>query len=106
MLGKECEPRLGALALGDVHQRQQHCRLVVVDQLARIDRKIDQRSVRLDMLPRPRSLLVARSIAGPWQFTVEGLQMADGELFKILTAVAVMLDRGGVDADDALIIER
>ena len=54
MLRHEGEPRLGALALGDVHQRQQHGRLVVMDELARIDREIDQRAVGLDMLPGAR----------------------------------------------------
>ncbi len=33
VLGHEGEPRLGALALGDVHQRQQHRGLVVIDQM-------------------------------------------------------------------------
>ncbi|KTT92351.1 hypothetical protein NS44R_14625, partial [Mammaliicoccus sciuri] len=35
VLGHEGQPRLGALALGDVHQREQHRRLVAVHQLAR-----------------------------------------------------------------------
>ena len=51
MLGHEGQPRLGALAFGDVHQRQQDGRPVAVNELARIDRQIDQRAVGPDMLP-------------------------------------------------------
>jgi aspartate-semialdehyde dehydrogenase len=34
MLGHESQPRFGALALGGVHQREQHRRLVAIDELA------------------------------------------------------------------------
>ena len=60
VLRHEGEPRLGLLALGDVHQRQQHRRPAVMHELARIDRDVDQRAVGLDMLPGARRLLVAR----------------------------------------------
>ncbi len=106
MLGHEGEPRLGALALGDVHQRQQHGGLLAMDELARIDREIDQRAVGADMLPGARRLLVAGGFAEPGQLAVEGLQAADGELFEFGAAVAVMLDRGVVDAEDAFAVER
>src|ERR1700733_9289491 len=45
VLRHEGEPRFGALALGDVHQRQQHRGLVAIHQVARIDRQIDQCAV-------------------------------------------------------------
>ena len=106
MLGHEGQPRLGALAFGDVHQRQQHGRLVAIDELARIDRQIDQGAVGPDMLPGPRRLLVAAAIAGPRQFGVEGLQAADRQLFEFGAAVAIVLDRGIVDAENAFAIER
>ena len=106
MLGHEGQPRLGALALGDVHQRQQHGRLVAIDQLARIDRQIDQRAVGPDMLPGPGGLFVAAAIARPRQFGIEGLQAADRQLLEFGAAVAVMLDRGIVDAEDAFAVER
>jgi hypothetical protein len=106
MLGEESQSRLGALAFGDVHQRQQHRRLLVIDQVARIDCQIDQRAVGADVLPGARRLFVARPVAGPWRLGVEGLQVADGELFEFDAAIAVMLDRGVVDAEDALVIER
>ena len=106
MLGHEGEPGLGALALGDIHQRQQHRGLVVVDQLARIDRQIDQRAVGPDMLPGPRGLFVAGAVASPWQFGFEGLDAADGQLLEFGAAIAVMLDGGVVDAEDALVVQR
>ena len=106
MLGHEGEPRLGALALGDIHQRQQHRGLVVIDQLARIDRQIDQRAVGPDMLPGARGLFVAGAVAAPWQFGFEGLDAADRQLLEFGAAVAVMLDGGVVDAEDALVIQR
>ena len=62
MLGHEGKPRLGALALGDVHQREQHRRLFAVEQFTGIDRKIDQRTVGADMLPGTRRLLVAARV--------------------------------------------
>ncbi len=106
VLGHEGEPRLGALALGDVHQRQQYRRLIAMDELARIDRQIDQRAVGPDMLPGSRRLLVAGMVAGPRQFAVEGLQVADRQPLEFGTAVAVMLDGGIVDAEDAFAIQR
>ena len=103
MLGHEGQPRLGALAFGDVHQRQQHRRPVAVNQLARIDRQIDQRAVGPDMLPgrAPRAL-----VAGPWQFGVECLQAADRQLLEFAAAVAIMLDRGVVDGENVFVIQR
>ena len=106
VLGHEGKPRLGALALGDVHQRQQHRGLVVIDQMARIDRQIDQRAVGPDMLPGARRLFVAGAIAGPGRFGFEGLDAADGQLLEFGAAIAVMLDRGIVDAEDALVVQR
>ena len=106
MLGHEGEPRLGALALGDVHQRQQHRGPVAIDQMARIDRQIDQRSVGPHMLPGPRGLLVAGAVAGPGRLGFEGLDAADGQLLEFGAAIAVMLDRGVVDAEDALVVQR
>ena len=106
MLGHEGEPGLGALALGDIHQRQQHRGLIVIDQLARIDRKVDQRTVGPDMLPGPRGLFVAGAVACPWQFGFESLDAADGQLLEFGAAVAVMLDGGVVDAENALVVQR
>ena len=106
VLRHEGEPRLGTLALGDIHQRQQHCGLVVMDQLTRIDRQIDQRAVGPDMLPGPGRLLVAGAVASPRQFGFEGLDAADGQLLEFVAAVAVMLDGGVIDAEDALIVQR
>jgi hypothetical protein len=59
MLRHEGEPRLGAFALGDVHQRQQHRGPLGIGQFAGIDRKIDQRAVGLDVLPGAPGLLLA-----------------------------------------------
>jgi hypothetical protein len=59
MLRHEGEPRLGAFALGDIHQRQQYRRPVAIDQVTRIDRQIDQRSVGPHMLPGTGRLFVA-----------------------------------------------
>ncbi len=106
VLGHEGEPGLGALALGDVHQRQQHCGLVVIDQLARIDRQINQRAVGAHMLPGARRQFVAAAVAGPGQLGFEGLDAADGQLLEFGAAIAVMLDRGIVDAKDALVVQR
>src|SRR6202022_3468170 len=106
VLSHEGEPRLGALALGDIHQRQQHRGLVAIDQLARIDREIDQRSVGPDVLPGSGRLFVAGAVTGPRQFGFEGLDAADGELLELGAAIAVMLDRGIVDAQDALVVQR
>ena len=106
VLGHEGEPRLGALALGDVHQRQQHRGLVAIDQMARIDRQIDQRAVGPDVLPGARRQFVAGAVAGPGRFGFEGLDAADGQLLELGTAIAVMLDRGVVDAEDALVVQR
>ncbi len=106
MLGHEGEPRLGALALGDVHQRQQHRGLVGIDQLAGIDRQIDQRAVGPDMFPGARRLFVAGAVAGPRRLGFEGLDAADGQLLEFGAAIAVMRNRGVVDAEDAFIVER
>ena len=106
MLRHEGKPRLGALALGDIHQRQQHRGLVVVDQLARIDRQIDQGAVGPDMLPGTRGLFVAGTVATPWQLGFEGLDAADGQFLEFGAAIAVMFDGGVVDAENALVVER
>src|SRR3954471_11867769 len=102
MLGHESQPRLGALAFGGVHQRQQDRRPIAVDELARIDRQIDQRAVGTDMLPGARRAVVA----GPWQFGAEGLQAADRQLLEFAATVAVVLDRRIVDGENTLIAER
>ena len=106
MLSHEGKPRLGALALGDVHQRQQHRRPIAIDELPRIDGEIDQRAVGPDVLPGPPGLLVTGTIAGPWQFGIEGLQTANRQLLEFRAAVAVMRNGGVVDAEDQLAIQR
>jgi len=106
MLGHEGQPRLGALALGDVEQGQQDRGFAVVNELARIDRKVDQGAVGPDMLPGSRVLLVAGPVAAPGQFGVEGLQAADRQFFELGAAIAVVLDRGVVDAENLLAVER
>ena len=106
VLGHEGEPRLGALAFGDVHQRQQYRGLVAIDQMTRIDRQIDQRPVSPDVLPGARRQFVARAVAGPGRFGLEGLDAADGELFEFRAAIAIMLDRGVVDTKDAFVLQR
>jgi hypothetical protein len=106
VLGHEGEPRLGALALGDVHQRQQHRGLIVIDQLARIDRQIDQRAVGPHVLPDAGGQLVAGAVAGPGRFGFEGLDAADGQLLELGAAIAVVFDRGVVDAEDAFVVQR
>ena len=106
MLGHEGKPRLGALALGDVHQREQHRGPLVIGQFARIDREIDQRAVGLDVLPGPRRLLLAGAVGGPGRLAVESLQGADLQLLELGAAIAVMRDRGVVDAENALVVER
>src|SRR5271165_1231661 len=106
MLGEEGDPRLGPLALGDVHQREQHCGLFVVDQFARVDGEIDQRAVSLDMLPGPRRLLLAGAVVGPGRIALEGLQAANGALLELGAAIAVMLDRGVVDGKNLGAVER
>src|SRR5882757_440884 len=106
MLGHEGQPRLGTLALGGVRQRQQDRRPVAVNELARIDRKVDQGAVGPDMLPGSRVLLVAGTVAAPRQFGIEGLQTADRQLFELGAAIAVMLDRGVVDAENSFAVER
>ena len=102
MLGHESQPRLGALAFGGVHQRQQDRRPIAVDELARIDRQVDQRTVGPDMLPGARRALVA----GPRQFGVEGLQAADRQLLEFAAAVAIVLDRSVVDGENTLVTQR
>ncbi len=59
VLRHEGEPRLGAFGLGDIHQRQQYRGPVAIEQTARIDRQIDQRSVGPHMLPGTGRLFVA-----------------------------------------------
>ena len=102
MLGHESQPRLGALAFGGVHQRQQDRRPVAIDELARIDRQVDQRAVGADMLPGARRAVVA----GPRQFGVEGLQAADRQLLEFAAAVAIVLDRSVVDGENTLVTQR
>lgn len=104
MLGHEGEPRLGALALGDVHQREQHRGPLGIDQFARIDRKVDQGAVGPDVLPGASGLLLAGRIGGPGRLTVESLKGTDRQ--PLGAAVTVMGDRGIVDAEDALIVQR
>src|ERR1700704_246084 len=58
------------------------------------------------MLPGSRRLLVAGAIAGPGRFGFEGLHAADGKLLEFSAAIAVMLDRGIVDAEYALVLKR
>ena len=102
MLGHESQPRLGALAFGGVHQRQQDRRPIAVDELARIDRQVDQGAVGPDMLPGARRALVA----GPRQFGVEGLQAADRQLLEFAAAVTIVLDRSVVDGENAFVTQR
>ena len=103
MLGHEGQPRLGAPAFGGVHQRQQDRRPVAVDELARIDRQVDQRAVGPDVLPGPRRALLAGIFGGPWRLDVEGLQAADREFLELAAAVTVMLHRGVVDGENTLV---
>jgi hypothetical protein len=105
VLGHEGEPRLGPLALGDIHQRQQYRGLIAIDQMTQIDRQIDQRSVGPDVLPGTGRLFVAAAIPGPWRFGFEGLELADGQLLEFSAAIAVMPDRGVIDAKDTLVIQ-
>ncbi len=58
------------------------------------------------MLPGAAGLFLAGRIGGPGRLAVEGLQGADLQLFELGPAVAVMGDRGIVDAENALIVER
>lgn len=106
MLGHEGEPRLGALAFGDVHQRKQHRGPLCIGQFAEIDRKVDQRAVGLDVLPGAAGLLLARTVGDPGRLAVEGLQGADRQPLELGAAVTVMCDRGIVDAEDALVVQR
>jgi hypothetical protein len=106
MLRQKREPRLGALAFGNVHQCEQHGRTLAIDQMARINRQIDQRPVRLDMRPGAGGLFVARAVGGPRGITVKGLQAANGELLEFGSAIAIMPDRGVVDAEDAFVVQR
>jgi hypothetical protein len=106
MLGHESEPRLGALALGNVHQRQQDGRLVTIGELTRIDRQINQGAVDPDMLPGAARLFVMVAIAGPRQFGVERLQAADRQPFELGAAVAIVVDRRVVDAKDFFAVRR
>lgn len=85
MLGHEGEPRLGALAFGDVHQCEQHRGPVGIGQFAGIDRKVDQRAVGLDVLPGACGLLLAGAIGGPGRLAVESLQRADLQLLEFGT---------------------
>jgi len=59
VLRHEGEPRVGAFALGNIHQRQQYRGPVAIEQMTRIDRQIDQRSVGPHMLPGTGRLFVA-----------------------------------------------
>ena len=102
MLGHASQPRFGALAFGGVDQRQQDRWPVAVNELTRIDRQVDQRTVGADMLPGARRTVVT----GPWQFGVEGLQAADRQLLEFASTVTVVLDRRIVDGENALIAER
>ena len=102
MLGHERQSRLGAFAFGGVHQRQQHRRPAAVNELARIDREINQRAVGPDVLPGARRA----PVAGPWQFGVESLQAADRQLLEFAAAVPVVLDRSVVDGENTFVTQR
>lgn len=104
MLRHEGEPRFSALALRDVHQSQQHRRLAIEDEIARIDRHVDQRSVGLDMLPRPRHPLLGGLVADPRRRLLESLHVRNFQLLEIAARVTVMRDRGVVDTDDVLVV--
>src|SRR5258708_26897278 len=58
------------------------------------------------MLPGTRRQFVAGAVAGPGRYGFEGLDAADGQLLEFGAAIAVMRDRGVVDAKDALIVQR
>src|SRR3984957_10793929 len=58
------------------------------------------------MLPGTRCLLVAATLARPGWFGIEGLDIADGAFLEFGAAKAVMLDRGGVDVQDTLVVQR
>ena len=57
------------------------------------------------MLPGPHRLLVAGEGFAPRRIAVEGLQALDGQVAKLVVAVAVMFDRGIVDGKDALAVQ-
>ena len=59
-----------------------------------------------DMLPDPARLFVIAMIAGPRQFCVECLQAADRQPFELGAAVAIVMNRGVVDAKNFLAIRR
>ncbi|MGY4432960.1 hypothetical protein ACVWWO_005437 [Bradyrhizobium sp. F1.13.1] len=106
MLGHEGEPRLGALALGDVHQREQHRGPLGIGQFAGIDRKVDQGAIGLDVLPGASGLLLTGRSGGPGRLIVESLKGTDRQPLELGAAIAVMGDRGIVDAEDALVVQR
>src|SRR5512132_3421897 len=54
------------------------------------------------MLPGARRALVA----GPWQFDIEGLQVANRQLLEFAAAVTIVLDRGIVDGENAFVTQR
>src|ERR1700761_2397504 len=58
------------------------------------------------MLPGPRRLLVAGTVAGPGRVAVEGLQIAEAERLERRAAITIMLGRRIVDAEHPSIITR
>src|SRR5215216_3571832 len=54
------------------------------------------------MLPGARRALVA----GPGQLDIEGLQAANRQLLEFAAAVAIVLDRGVVDGENAFVTQR
>ncbi len=107
MLGHEGEPRLGALALGDVHQRQQHRGLIAMDE-SRGNRSQDRSARRRHghasrCAPPARRRSASESHGNSLS---KACRLLDGQLLEFGAAIAVMFDCGVVDAEDALAIAR
>ena len=106
MLRHKGKAGLGALALRDVHQGQQDRRAAFECQVTRIDRHIDQRAVRLDMLPCSRGAFFGALVAAPRRRLIECLHVGDFQLLEVVPRIAIVGDCGVVHAENTFVILR
>ena len=99
--------RLGLFALGDIDQRHQDRRLVAERHPAAIDQHVDLAAIGLDVAPAPLRLeFVAdgsRDLLADVPFVARP-QIVERHVLQTRTAIAVMCERGVIDAEDLEIV--
>ncbi len=108
VVGHECHPRLGLLALGDVDRSNHRCLAALVGQLPLEDGNVDHVAIGLAVPPCPARLLVPIAVGGTLQAGLVRriVNVAQPHAEELRAVIAVVLHRRVVDGEKLQIVER